>query len=226
MIEWRFGAQDVAQIRFAFSPLLEAVLSSIVLRRPASHALHLPWVRIARHRLTGLDLSLLFALVPVSGITADFLSLPPSTPLPDFAEELDVLRRTPADQITADLVDVHGLPAAVPQQIRDDPTAAVEQLADTLEQYWERVLEDFWPQMRDILEGDVLRRTRRASREGAAAMFTDLHPSISWHGDRLRVTDRWTHTGPVSGDGLLLIPSVFCWPGVRKMVAPYTASLC
>lgn len=57
-------------------------------------------------------------------------------------------------------------------------------------------------------------------------MFTDLHPSISWHGDRLRVTDPWSHTGPVSGDGLLLIPSVFCWPGVRKMVAPYTASLC
>lgn len=84
MIEWRLEAQDVAQIRFAFSPLWEAVLSSIVLRRPDSHALHLPWVRIARDRLTGLDLTLLFALVPVSGITADFLSPPPSTPLPDF----------------------------------------------------------------------------------------------------------------------------------------------
>src|SRR5262249_36823356 len=53
-------------------------MSLIVLRAPASHALHLPWVRATRPLAAGLDLSELFALVPVRGDTADFLA-PPSS---------------------------------------------------------------------------------------------------------------------------------------------------
>src|SRR5215510_11963645 len=85
VIEWDFTAGDVARIRFAFSPLFELVMSLIVLRAPASHALHLPWVRATRPLAAGLDLSELFALVPVRGDTADFLAPPPASPLPDLA---------------------------------------------------------------------------------------------------------------------------------------------
>jgi hypothetical protein len=41
VIEWRLTPEDVARIRFAYSPLSELVLSLIVVRAPARHALHL-----------------------------------------------------------------------------------------------------------------------------------------------------------------------------------------
>ncbi len=102
MIEWEFTPEDVARIRFAFSPLFEAVMSLIVLRDPGSHALHLPWVRATRPLVAGLDLSELFALVPVHGATADFLGPPPTSPLPDFAEELEAVRATPPSRVAGE----------------------------------------------------------------------------------------------------------------------------
>ena len=48
MIEWSFTPDDVARIRFGFSPLAELTRSLIVLRAPGAHAVHLPWVRATR----------------------------------------------------------------------------------------------------------------------------------------------------------------------------------
>ncbi|MGH3166334.1 MAG: hypothetical protein ACRDN0_10635, partial [Trebonia sp.] len=79
MIEWTFTVEDVARIRFGFSPLVELVMSLIVLRAPESHSLHLPWVRATRPLAVKLDLSELFALVPVHGPTADFLTRRPDS---------------------------------------------------------------------------------------------------------------------------------------------------
>jgi len=95
VIEWQLTPEDVARTRFAYSPLCELVLSLVVLRSPARHSLHLPWVRSVRPRLSDLDLTELFALTPVQGVVADFLSPPPTSPLPDFAAELDLVRTTP-----------------------------------------------------------------------------------------------------------------------------------
>ena len=114
MIEWRFTPDDVARVRFAFSPLTELVMSLIVLRAPAAHSLHLPWVRATRPLVAGLDLSELFALVPVRGPTADFLAPPPVSPLPDFGDELELLRATPPDRVAAELAEVPGLPSLPP----------------------------------------------------------------------------------------------------------------
>ena len=107
-------------------------MSLIVLRAPGSHALHLPWVRATRPLVAGLDLSELFALVPVHGATADFLAPPPGSPLPDFAEELEAVRATPPDRVAAELAEVAGLPGPVAERIRGDPGAAISRLADTL----------------------------------------------------------------------------------------------
>ena len=59
-VEWRFTADDVARLRFAFSPLWELVMSLRVLRAPSRHSLHLPWLRAVRPRLGDLDLRELF----------------------------------------------------------------------------------------------------------------------------------------------------------------------
>jgi DNA-binding transcriptional ArsR family regulator len=225
VIEWTFTPEDVAGIRFAFSPLWEAVMSLIVLRAPASHALHLPWVRATRPMAADLDLSELFALVPVRGPTADFLAPPPASPLPEFAAELEVVRRTPPERVVAELPQVPGLPEPVADRIQEDPGAAVGRLADALQAYWDAALAQHWPRIQALLEADVLWRSRHLALGGTRALFDDLHETITWHGGRLSAADPFEYSGSLSGEGLLLVPSVMPWPDVRKMVEPYQPML-
>src|SRR3954447_22922714 len=99
MFEFVFGPEDVARVRFAFSPNWELVSSLRALQRPDAHALHLPWVQEAKQALQGFDMSLLFALVPPEGYVPDFFAPPPETPLPDFDDELAAVRRVSADRV-------------------------------------------------------------------------------------------------------------------------------
>ena len=55
MIAYRFGPEDLGRVRFAISPLFEIAASLDVLRDPARHAMHAPWVATARERLAGHD---------------------------------------------------------------------------------------------------------------------------------------------------------------------------
>jgi DNA-binding transcriptional ArsR family regulator len=225
MIEWAFKPEDVARIRFAFSPLWEAVMSLIVLRAPAAHTLHVPWIRAALPRVAGLDLSELFALVPVRGPTADFLAPPPTSPLPEFTAELEAIRRTPPERVLVELGEVPGLSEAVAQRIREDPASAIGRLADTLQAYWDLALAERWPHIHALLEADVLWRSRRLALGGARALFEDLHDTITWHGDRLSAADAFDYSGSLAGQGLLLVPTVMPWPDVRKLVEPYQPTL-
>ena len=225
MIRWRFTPDDVARIRFAFSPLNELVLSLIVLRAPARHSLHLPWVRATRPHLSDLDLSEVFALVPLRGDTADFLTPPPTSPLPDFSAELELVRRTPPDRVVAELDEIHQLAAPIADRIRGDPEAAISRIADTLHAYWDIALAEHWPLIHALLEADVLWRARRLATGGARALFEDLHETITWHGEWLSATDPHDHSGALSGEGLLLTPCTMAWPTVRKMIEPYQPTI-
>jgi hypothetical protein len=225
MIEWRFSPEDVARIRFAVSPLAELVRSLIVLRTPARHWIHLPWIQTTRPRLTGLDLTEIFALVPVQGDTADFLTPPPIAPLPDLTQELDAVRNTPADRVVTEAADLLGMAAPIFQRIRQDPVSAAHRIADTLQAYWDRALARQWPRIRSMLEADVLWRTRHLAVGGTQALLQDLHDSVTWHGDRLSADDPHHHAGFLSGQGLLLTPSTMSWPVVRKMIEPYQPTI-
>src|SRR5579872_2483470 len=132
MIEWSFTPADVARIRFAFSPLAELVRSLIVLRAPARHSLHLPWVRATRPLVARLDLTELFALIPIQGDTADFLTPPPTSPLPDLSAELEAIRLTPPERVVADAANVLDRQSPVLRQIIADPGGAAHRLADDL----------------------------------------------------------------------------------------------
>jgi DNA-binding transcriptional ArsR family regulator len=225
MIEWRFTPADVARVRFAFSPLAELVRSLIVLRAPARHSLHLPWIRATRPLLTDLELAELFALVPVRGDTADFLTRSPESPLPEFTDELEALRRTPADRVVTDAEQVAEVPRPIMRRIHADPPGATHRIADTLQAYWDLALAKHWPRISALLEADVLWRSRQLALGGARALFEDLDDGVAWHGDRLSAVDPHHHCGSLSGEGLVLAPSAMCWPAVRKMIKPYQPTI-
>ncbi|MBE1561688.1 DUF5937 family protein [Nonomuraea africana] len=214
-------SEDVARIRFAFSPMWELVASLRTLRDPARQSVHLPWIKAVRPRLPALDLAELLALVPPSGYLADFLTPPPDTPLPDFAAELDRVRRTPPARAAEEAALLPGT-----ERFRADPAAGVARVADALEAYWESCFAEYWPRVYGLLERDVLRRSRELATGGARQLFAGLDPAIVWNGEQLTIDRPWcVGAAQLFGDGLVLLPSAFYWPSVAVMSAPYQSML-
>ncbi|TMR93209.1 ArsR/SmtB family transcription factor [Nonomuraea basaltis] len=235
-ITWVLRPEDVARIRFAFSPMWELVASLRTLQQPARQSIHLPWLKAVRPRLAGLDLTELLALVPPAGYLADFVTPPPDTPMPDFAAELDRVRRTSPELAHAEAGELAGLAhaeagelagrdPAVLERFMADPEAGVARVADALEAYWEKCFAEFWPRVYALLERDVLGRSRQLAQGGARELFAGLDPAVEWTGERLMIDRPWCHQGGLHGDGLVLVPSAFYWPSVAVMSAPYQSML-
>src|ERR1700749_4196236 len=83
MIRFELAVRELANTRFAISPLVEAVLSPRALSDPAQRTLHLSWLRAVRDDLAADDLDLLQSLVGPARIPSGFRGTP-SIPLPDF----------------------------------------------------------------------------------------------------------------------------------------------
>ena len=223
-IQLTFSALDLTRTRFAFSPLWEVVMSYRALQRPARFAVHLPWLSAARVELGTLPLSPMGALIRPSGFVPNFLTPPPSTPLPEFADELAVMRASDPDLVRSEVQEAwYGSPLPPAAQVFiDEPGRALRQLSDSLEAYWERLLAPHWPRWRALLEDDVLSRARSLALHGPEAMFNTLGPLIRFSGGVLEVQKELCRGGkPVvslEDRGLLLIPSAFVWPGVMVIL--------
>src|SRR3954451_14689679 len=223
MIRYRFGRDDLLRTRFAMSPLFEATASVAALRETAAASLHLPWVRAARGRLAGADLSMLEALGSRPGdYTPDFISPPPESPLPDVPAELARVARTPAAQIRREVGHLvrRGRPPAPLAPLLDDPRRGLEELVRQPTVLWERAIAPFWERVLAVLEDDIAHRARLLTAGGAIEVFADLHPHVRWDGDGLAV-DRPTQAEvDLAGRGLQLVPSVFAWPRVAALFDP------
>ncbi|MEU7891804.1 DUF5937 family protein [Nonomuraea sp. NPDC049152] len=224
-IVWTLKPEDVARIRFAFSPVWELVASLRTLRDPARQSVHLPWIKAVRPRLSALDMSELLALVPPSGYLADFITPPPDTPLPEFATEIERIRMTPPERAAEEAGEVAGSDPAIIERFRSDPAAGIARVADALEAYWEACFAEYWPRVYGLLERDVLRRSRELASGGARQLFAGLDPSIVWTGEQLLIDRPWCTAGGLHGDGLVLLPSAFYWPSVAVMTDPYQEML-
>src|SRR5436190_504291 len=100
-----FSVRDLAQMRFAVSPMWEVGPSFRLLRSPSVHPVHRPWAEQVRPRLAaaGLDRGWLAELVPPSGYVPDFLNPTPSGPSPLLAAELDGILAARAERVRHDL---------------------------------------------------------------------------------------------------------------------------
>lgn len=67
MISYEFGVEDLADTRFALSPVYETVLSLRLVREPALHALHRGWRESIVDKLSAVDAALLVSLVGRTG---------------------------------------------------------------------------------------------------------------------------------------------------------------
>ncbi|MGP3979020.1 ArsR/SmtB family transcription factor [Streptomyces sp. 8N114] len=224
MIGFALGVEDLADTRFAVSPLQETVLSLRVLRDPGLSALHLPWRRAVLPKLGALDTGPLMSLVGRRHTVPDFLTPRPTNFAPSFEDELAAVRRTSPHVVRRELEAVyapdplpealHHAAAAFADADAHDTDAAVAGLVDTicglLQQYWELAIRPTWPQLQLVLEADMTYRAGQLAVGGARLLFTDMHPNLRWHDGVLHIDKViGNYLVTASGRGLLLIPSVF-----------------
>jgi DNA-binding transcriptional ArsR family regulator len=220
MIELDLDVEDLVGMRFAISPLMETVMSLRIPLLPTYFVLQMPWWRRVERDVARLDMRPLTSLVGVRRWVPDFLTPRPEVPVPDFEEELAIVRRTPPEKVRADIERAHtGRP--VPAVLRaDEPARLRDRLADLLREYWETALAPYWTRMRGVLEADMLYRARQFTRGGARLLFADLHPAVRWDAGVLRLdVPAIDYRVDVTGRGLCLMPCLF----VRGTAPPISA---
>ena len=165
--------------------------------------------------MADLDLLPLLALLPPEGYIPDFVTPPPTSPLGRFDDELERVRTTPARQVVKELdifAGQHGgrLPAAA-QSLRRNPRREVPRLARTMAEYWTRAVKPHWPRIHALLSADIHHRATQLTEGGPAALFADLHPTVTFEGEWVTVDQPWQGTVELGGQGLLLVPTAFSW---------------
>ena len=213
MLSFRFGPEDVANVRFAISPLMELHNSVRTLDHPEAKALHLPWVVATRGRVADLDIGVLRALQRSRAYTPDFINPPPSSPLGDLEAELAEMLATPADQVRREVRRVYA-PAPLP------PSCTVRRRsAGRGRRAWRARPRVLGARARAALAADpraarrrLLYRARRLADGGAQRLFADIHPELRFADDTLFIDMPFDGHLDLDGRGLLFVPSAFTWP--------------
>jgi DNA-binding transcriptional ArsR family regulator len=229
------GVDDLAVTRFAVSSLAETVLALQFLRTGNANPVNLPWLRRARHDLSGhpLSLPLLWPLL-LDGRRSrpEFLTPAPTERAPSFTKELERMLATTPGQVRASLKRVFGHPdsgswpdSAVELAAR--PGQTLELIAEELTSAHVRLIAPHWDRMRAVLDADVAYQGGILARSGAAALFAGLHAGVRWAPGKVTVIrnrhgphEYQVTPGPVRG--LVLVPSVLIWP--ETSVKGYSSS--
>src|SRR6266581_3873899 len=204
MVEFVLSLSDALRCHFVISPLGEVVRLARAIANPRtfSGGVHTAWLRKHRSSLQQLqqkhDLRALLALLALrSDYYPNFLTPTPAAASGEIESELGEVRSTPRAQLEEEIgLTLAGAPAVAPE----------------IEALWRALIEPSWGELHDLLERDVLYRSRDLARGGLAALFEDLEPLIRLEGRRLRVDLTWEATVPLDGSGLRFMPSAFVWP--------------
>ena len=207
VIRYELVGLDLADVRFAISPLNELVLSLKAWHDPGRYPLQLPWIREMERARERLDEAVLTALVSDLLWTPDFLTPGPRSPLTRLEDELAQIAATPAGVVTRDLHAVHG-PGRLPAALRGPGT--LPRIVAALTAYWEICFAPHWPRMRALLEGDVTYRGREIAQRGLAAMFAGLAGRVRMVDNvvEVRLSSDHSYSRPTTG-GLTLVPSMW-----------------
>ena len=203
---------DLSRTRLALSPLWELVASLFVLHKEQPPAEYAAWAARARHALRGVELGPLDLSIPFAHSCPDFVAPIPVAPLASIEEEIERVRSTDSHVVRADIADCW---ADGPPPPWDTFVARlremVDRLCEALHAYWQAALADDWPQLRAVLEGEMLGRARSLALSGPSAVLDELHPSIRW---RRPIVELHKKSGKslelrLEGRPLVLVPLVF-----------------
>lgn len=224
--ELAFSANDLAQMRFAVSPMWELGTSFKLLNSGAAHPVHQRWIDQVRPRAVaaGLDRGWLAELIRPAAYVPDFLNPAPAGPAPTLAAELTGILATSAERVRQDLDRLRQEQGPLGPRLRalhGQPAAHLLRVTEEIQTYWELALAPYWARIRAVLDAEVFHRARQVAEHGAVHLLNDLHASVGWDDNVLRLSRR---SNPLSrttaGAGLVLIPSAFSGPVPLTRVTP------
>jgi DNA-binding transcriptional ArsR family regulator len=202
VLTYQLTSRDLADVRFAVSPVAEMVLSFRALRDPGRFPLQLGWVRAVQPYVAELDWDVLRWLVNDTMGSPDFLTPRPTSPLTQLSDELDVIANVDHDTFERQLRAVNGeLPADL----------TIDKVVHALQDYWQTAMAPYWGRMRTLLSADISYRGHVLTQQGTGAMLNGLGPAISYSDGLLKV-DRVaekSRTEAIGGRGLVLQPTLF-----------------
>ncbi|MGW2375440.1 winged helix-turn-helix domain-containing protein [Kitasatospora sp. NPDC001683] len=230
MLALRFGVADLANTRFAVSPL------DHLLTGAAQHGVHTClglrrdrwWREIRRH---------------VPQRAAPFLDLVNASPagLPNFmGADLDGVRRRLTDELDAVLavpqqtfehdLAMYGTATQLPvalARLRDDGARGLRRITDGAWALFHSCLAPHWPEISRRLEADIADRARTAARAGVGAMLDSLHPNAHWRDEGVLECTLGDPSGDfaLGGRGLELRPNYFVQNGIGLLLAEGRPSL-
>lgn len=209
-MRYELAGMDLADVRFAVSPLNELTLSLRTWRDPGRFPVHVPWLRRTQEARERLDGEVLTALTNDGMCTPDYLSPRPRSPLTRLDDELARVEAVGDDVVATDLAAVH--PRGLPAPLRGPVARVRRRITTALTDYWEACFAPYWPRMRAVLQADVVHRGTVVSAGGVGAMFDTLAERVSFDDGvvsvRLTSHDRSLRRA-TTGVGLTLVPTLF-----------------
>lgn len=215
MINIHLPPEDIVNIRFAYSPLVELVIGYRMLRHPAKLGVGFAeWTQKISVDLQGVEFPYIDAVM-TSDYIADFLLRTPLTSERQIGNELQRVRETPEDHIRMNMVYITHLAPLTPirQLFLDAPSVAMEGLIQELTVFWEHSLADHWHQMIPVLDNEILHRARVFAIRGAEASLNEIARNTRFKAGVLQLekvpspTEGKEHF--LQGEGIQLVPSLF-----------------
>ena len=193
-----FEVDDLAETRFAISPLRHALFAALCVHHPELAAPGSIW-RDATAAMPFRATPLL-ELLGRAGARAQLYGrlLWVEAPLPDTGR---ITLGDELDAISALGEEPAGRPACAP-----DYDQAVGVLADGLHHIFRRLLAPEWPGIRRCLEADLVRRTQAALDGGFGPMLGELSPRLTWTDRGLQINGGPEGAVPLRGNGLVVGP--------------------
>jgi DNA-binding transcriptional ArsR family regulator len=238
-VRFNIPAFAVERLSFAYSPLVEAVLSLHVLVEPKHHPLQHEFVRRMRSLSPGLrrrigELGFLYRRT-----MPDFVSPSADEGYASFDDELAGMQRHDDETLALELLrplydhagrrdpgllddpEVRASVREAPplaQLIFEDPRELTRMLAELLADYWEASFAAEWKRLEPQLATAVTEAGRTIASEGVYALLRGLSPRLRVDPAREEFGLDIPHDHRVEiteSDRLVLVPSAFVWPHVR-----------
>lgn len=219
MQEIEFHPADLADIRFAHSPMAEVVTSTLALFNPHGRWMYERWRAGVTPLLAAGGLRTFVAVLNgPAGYIPDFLNPVPAQARPSLDDELALIAATPLDEVVREVTDRwagHRPPPEIARLI-DDPAEGLRTLVAEIRCYFELAIAPVWSRLSAAVEADIAHHRITMVDQGPRSALTDLHPDVHWTGEVLQVAGScgdftWQHTG----QPLTLLPCAFNGPNLH-----------